>query len=121
MSRYDLGIQPAVVIVKGAGITGVPNSGAIVKNDRGQYVVTLTAGFKPFWGGNWELLRVIPKSGNVLVRVLESDGVTKATLLTVAAATPFVGSAIFNGKEDVFFEATGEFQLLVREIKHRGF
>jgi hypothetical protein len=121
MNKHDIGQQPTAIIVKGTGITGIPNSGSIVKNNKGQLVVTVTAGFKPFWGGNWELLRVVPKSGNVLVRAVESDGTTKTTLLTVAAGTPFMGSAIFNGKEDIFFEATAEFQILVRQIKHRGF
>ena len=118
-ARFALSFGPQVVVVNKELDPGDENDFAITKNNKGQLVVSLkpdATNFKPFWQETVEILRILPSTGTVEVKVEGSDS-NQLTLKTVTNAEPFVGSMFLSGRENVFFEFSGELQLLVRVAK----
>lgn len=117
-ARFTLSHGPQVVVIKKTLGAEDPER-QITKNDRGQIVVSIksdAAGFVPFWGENSEILRILPSTGNAVVKVKDSED-QDVDLKTVSAGEPFIGSLFLNGKESVLMEFTGELQLLVRAVE----
>ena len=94
------------------------STGSVSKDAKGRIIFDASLGVQLPYNDNIEILRLIPKNKNIEIYVLDSDGVTENLLKTVVVGTPFVGSLILSGSEEVRFKADGggaaEFQILAR-------
>lgn len=120
MSRFPLGAQPTPIIFNiTTNMNGSPiSNGTVTKDAKGRIVFDASVGVQLPFNENVEILRIVPKTKDVEIYVLEVDGVTEKLIKTVTAASPFVGSFIMNGAEEVRFKAAGggaaQFQILAR-------